>query len=87
MQCTKSPESVLHSFHARPPPLSPPSSPLVSSLPLPHPSCLDQYISSTVGASALNVGEFWVDVAWSGSDLEFNQARPERAQRGVGVER
>jgi len=34
---------------------------------------VDEYISATVGKSCLNVGEFWVDMAWSGSDLEPDQ--------------
>eukprot|EP00775_Hariotina_reticulata_P007306 gene7306-7519_t len=36
-------------------------------------SFVDEYISATVGKSCLNVGEFWVDMAWAGSDLEPNQ--------------
>lgn len=34
---------------------------------------VDEYISATVGKDALCVGEFWVDMAWCGSELEGNQ--------------
>eukprot|EP00878_Enallax_costatus_P000599 GHUV01000700.1.p1 GENE.GHUV01000700.1~~GHUV01000700.1.p1 ORF type:complete len:487 (+),score=102.77 GHUV01000700.1:167-1627(+) len=34
---------------------------------------VDEYISATVGKDALNVGEFWVDMQWNGSELEANQ--------------
>jgi len=34
---------------------------------------VDEYISKTVGKDVLNVGEFWVDMKWNGSDLEHNQ--------------
>ena len=26
-----------------------------------------------MGADSLNVGEYWVDLVWAGSDLEYNQ--------------
>lgn len=32
-----------------------------------------EYVDSTVGPDVLNVGEFWVDCKWNGSDLDFNQ--------------
>eukprot|EP00198_Chlamydomonas_reinhardtii_P004866 XP_001694202.1 alpha-amylase [Chlamydomonas reinhardtii] len=32
-----------------------------------------QYVDATVGADSLNVGEYWVDLVWAGSDLEYNQ--------------
>ena len=34
-----------------------------------------EYVEATTGAGALNVGEYWVDMAWEGSDLEANQVR------------
>jgi hypothetical protein len=34
---------------------------------------VDEYVSATVGKSCLNVGEFWVDMAWEGCDLQPNQ--------------
>ncbi|KAF8062795.1 AMY1.2 [Scenedesmus sp. PABB004] len=34
---------------------------------------VDEYISDTVGVEALCVGEYWVDMAWSGSELDANQ--------------
>ena len=30
-------------------------------------------MEATTGASALNVGEYWVDMAWEGSELKANQ--------------
>ena len=38
--------------------------------------CLDlaqEYVEASVGAEALNVGEFWTDLQWDGSDLAHNQ--------------
>lgn len=32
-----------------------------------------EYVDATVGADVLNVGEFWVDLAWNGSSLEYQQ--------------
>ncbi|KIZ03679.1 hypothetical protein MNEG_4284 [Monoraphidium neglectum] len=34
---------------------------------------VDEYISKTVGRDALNVGEYWVDMSWNGSELAVNQ--------------
>lgn len=34
---------------------------------------MDEYISATVGKDCLCVGEYWVDMAWCGSELEGNQ--------------
>eukprot|EP00775_Hariotina_reticulata_P007314 gene7314-7526_t len=34
---------------------------------------VDEYISATVGKDCLCVGEYWVDMAWCGSELEGNQ--------------
>ncbi|KXZ43538.1 hypothetical protein GPECTOR_87g400 [Gonium pectorale] len=32
-----------------------------------------EYVDATTGPDSLNVGEFWVDLQWSGSHLEYNQ--------------
>lgn len=42
---------------------------------------VDEYISATVGAEALNIGEFWVDMDWCGCELNGNQD----AARQVGA--
>ncbi len=34
---------------------------------------VEEYIDTTTGADSLNVGEYWVDLAWSGPDLQYNQ--------------
>lgn len=34
---------------------------------------MDEYISATVGKDLLNVGEYWVDMKWNGSELDANQ--------------
>lgn len=34
---------------------------------------VDEYISATVGKDVLNVGEYWVDMQWNGSELDANQ--------------
>ncbi|GBF91845.1 glycoside hydrolase [Raphidocelis subcapitata] len=39
------------------------------------PKFVDEYVSSTVGAAALNVGEFWVDMEWQGGELAADQDR------------
>lgn len=31
---------------------------------------MDEYISATVGGDMFNVGEYWTDLAWNGSELE-----------------
>ena len=37
------------------------------------PEFVREYVSETTGPLRFNVGEFWVDLAWQGSDLEHNQ--------------
>ena len=32
-----------------------------------------EYVEASVGAEALNVGEFWTDLQWDGGDLAQNQ--------------
>jgi alpha-amylase len=34
---------------------------------------VEEYINATVGADTFNVGEYWVDMQWNGSELERNQ--------------
>ncbi|KAI8471662.1 MAG: alpha-amylase [Monoraphidium minutum] len=34
---------------------------------------VEEYVDKTVGKDALNVGEFWVDMAWDGSEMRANQ--------------
>ncbi|GIL50540.1 hypothetical protein Vafri_6713 [Volvox africanus] len=34
---------------------------------------ITEYVDATTGADNLNVGEFWVDLRWNGSHLEYNQ--------------
>ncbi|PNH11658.1 Alpha-amylase type B isozyme [Tetrabaena socialis] len=34
---------------------------------------ITEYVDGSVGRDALNVGEFWTDAKWNGSDLDYNQ--------------
>lgn len=34
---------------------------------------VEEYIAATVGADVFNVGEYWVDMDWQGSELNRNQ--------------
>jgi alpha-amylase len=37
------------------------------------PEFAGEYVLDTVGADALNVGEFWIDLSYSNGKLDYNQ--------------
>ncbi|KAK9918323.1 hypothetical protein WJX75_003181 [Coccomyxa subellipsoidea] len=37
------------------------------------PEFVKEYVLETVGEGTFNVGEYWVDLRWNGSDLDYNQ--------------
>jgi alpha-amylase len=46
---------------------------------------VEEYVNTTVGADTFNVGEYWVDMQWNGSELERNQDAA-RQVCGIGLD-